>query len=82
MYPIFIALLISSIKLWEYNEIGERLSPKEIQDVERINKILVQSSPDKTGSSDNLIFGIICLEMDDSMTSIAANVFNINIHSK
>lgn len=37
---------------------------------------------DKVASSEKLIFGIICLEMDDSMTTITANNFDIHIDSK
>ena len=75
-------LILNFFKSSSYRELKEKLSVSDIQKVEDINKILTKSSPDKLGSSDQLIFGIICLEMDDSMTTITANNFDIKIQSK
>lgn len=55
---------------------------EEIEKVENINKKLVEINPKNTSASEQLIFGIICLEMDNSMTSMVANNFNIKIKSK
>lgn len=72
-------LILNFLKSSTYRELKEKLTVSDIQKVEEINKILTKSSPDKTGSSEQLIFGIICLEMDDSMTTITANNFDITI---
>jgi hypothetical protein len=72
-------LILTFFKSSTYRELKEKLTVSDIQKVEEINKVLTKSSPDKTGSSEQLIFGIICLEMDDSMTTITANNFDIKI---
>lgn len=50
--------------------------------IEEANKNLNKNPEDYKNSNDNLVFGIVCLEMDDSMTSIVANSLNINVKSK
>jgi hypothetical protein len=44
-----------------------------------MNEILVKIDPKLTPEDHSIVFGIICLEMDDSMTTITAKNFDIKV---
>lgn len=63
-------------------ELREHLTVEEGKLVDAMNEILVKVDPKLTPEDESLVFGIICLEMDDSMTTITAKNFDIKILNK